>query len=326
MGTNWIKVAVFTVAVVVLFGWAGELVTRASGGASGAVLSEGVSVEIGEEVFWGPGKCHTCHSVGSRGNRVRGPNLGATEERAEIGVRAGERARERATKLSREMLATDYLIESIADPSAYVVEGYKDEMPKVYEPPISLTPDQVSSVILYLQSLGGTPDPGAISLPPEIRQAGTRRGGLEPWQPYLDGDSVRGRQIFFDLDGPAPCAKCHRVQEEGGDVGPELTAVAGTRTAQFIVESVLEPSNEIASGYETILVQTAGGLLLDGVVRRQSEDSLWLANSEGAEFGLARSDIARQRIQELSLMPGNFAEVLSVKDLHDVLAYLLTLR
>ncbi len=326
MRYNWIKAPLFTVALVVLFGWAGEVVTTASGGASATVLSKGVSVENGEQIFWGPGKCHTCHSVGTQGSSVRCPNLGESTVGPDIAVRAVDRAQERSAALGITMSPTQYLVESIADPSAHVVEGFKDEMPKAFEPPISLSPDQITSVILYLQSLGGVPDPSAIVLPPEIREAAQRRGAAEPWQPYLEGDSMLGRETFFDLDGPAACAKCHLVQERGGDVGPELTSVAGTRTARFIVESVLQPSIEIASGYESILIETAAGRILDGVVQRETSDSLWLATAEGDVMALAVADIARRRTQEISLMPGNLAEVLTVTELHDLLAYLMTLR
>ena len=145
-------------------------------------------------------------------------------------------------------------------------------------------------------------------------------------EPYQDGDSLRGRELFFDVAGPAPCAKCHRVGDEGGDIGPELTFVAGTRTAKFIVESILQPSAEIASGYESVLIQTTSGLILDGVVRRESADSLWLVTADGEEFALAASAVERRRAQELSLMPGDFDEVLAVSELHDLLAYLRTLR
>lgn len=326
MGVDWIKVPAFTVVVVGLFVWAGEVVDRAAGGTSSGALGEGVSVENGEQIFWGPGKCSTCHSIGSRGSSVRGPNLGQSTAGAEIALRAVERAAERATELGREMTGTDYLIESVADPSAYVVDGFKDEMPKVYEAPITLGPDQVASAILYLQSIGGSPDPSAVVLPPEIREAASRRSGAEPWEPYLDGDSLQGRELFFDVEGSASCAKCHTAQGEGGDVGPELTSVAGTRTAQFIVESILRPSSEIASGYETVLIQTSDGRLLDGVIRRETGDTVWLGTTEGEELVLPVADIARRRAQELSIMPGDFAKLLSVEELHDLLAYLRTLR
>ena len=253
---------------------------------------------------------------------MRCPNLGESSDGVEMAVRAVERALERGADMS----ATEYLVESITDPSAYVVEGYKDEMPKVYEPPISLGADQISSVVLYLQSIGGVPDPGAIVIPPEIRQAAQRGTVVVPWEPYMNGDSLRGSEIFFDLGGPAPCAKCHQIEERGTDVGPDLTSLAGTRTAQLIVEAVLQPSMEIASGYESTLIQTTAGRILDGVVRRETDDSLWLATSDGTELVVALSDIARRRTQEISLMPDNFAEVLTVKELHDLVAFLLTLR
>ena len=53
MGRNWIKAPLFTIALVVLFGWAGEVVTNASGGESVAVLGEGVSRGVA-------GVCHGC--------------------------------------------------------------------------------------------------------------------------------------------------------------------------------------------------------------------------------------------------------------------------
>ena len=327
MRLAWARTPFFVVVLVGLFMWMGEIVTRASGGGGrAAALGEGVSVEKGEAVFWDTGKCHTCHAIGTEGSSVRCPDLGQSDAGPPIGVRAAERARERGAELGVEMTLTDYLVETLADPSAYVVEGFVDEMPKVFEPPISLGADDIASVILYLQSRGGSPDPGAIVLPPELRDAGSGGAAVEPWEPYLAGDSLRGRDLFFDVEGPAPCAKCHTVGEEGGDVGPELTSVAGTRTARFIVESILEPSAEIASGYENELLQTTDGRILDGVVRRETADSLWLANAEGALTPLALTSIQRRQAQEVSLMPGNLAEVLSVTDVHDILAYLRTLR
>lgn len=326
MRTAPLEIALFVLVLVALFVWAGEAVTRASGGERRAAPAEGVSVENGRLVFWGPGKCHTCHAVGSRGTSVRGPNLGASADGPPMAPRAVERARQRSGELGRELSPTDYLVESLTDPSAHVVTGYKDEMPAIHEPPIGLTPDQLVSVVLYLQSLGGEPDRAAIALPADTRRG---HGGSETatgWEPYVAGDSARGRDIFFDPEGPAACGTCHRVGGRGGEVGPELTEVAGTRSAEFILESLLEPSARIASGYETLLVETADGRLLDGVVVRETADSVWLADATAERLGLARGEIARSRVQETSVMPGDLAESLSVRELRDLVAFLRTLR
>lgn len=324
MRNPWLDVGLFVLALVGLFVWAGEALTRATGTGAPVVRTTGVSVENGESIFWSAGKCHTCHAVGPRGTAVRGPNLGRSAAGDDIAVRAGARARERSSALDGEMTATAYLVESLTDPGAYLVEGFKDEMPVTYAPPISLEPDALTSVVLYLQSLGGRPDPAAIELPPEARA--THRDGQRAWEPYLDGDAVRGRALFFDAAGPTACVTCHRVGDEGGNVGPDLTGVAGVRPPEFIVESILVPGASIANGYETIALETTGGVVLSGVVRRETADTLWLVNAAGEETAVPRDRIARRRVQETSLMPENLAELMSVADLHDLLAYLRTLQ
>ena len=77
MRSPWLRVALFVLALVGLFVWAGEVLSRASGatrGPAGLAELEGVSAANGELIFWGPGKCHTCHAVGPRGRSVRGSN------------------------------------------------------------------------------------------------------------------------------------------------------------------------------------------------------------------------------------------------------------
>jgi hypothetical protein len=164
------KVFLFLLLSLGAFLWVGYSVTELTGGGQRvAVGAVEITPEGGEAVFWGKGRCFTCHSVGDRGSAVRGPNQGQFGEKftEPIGVRAAARAAERAEKTGEEYTATDYLIESLASPGAYVVKGYKNEMAVVYAPPISLGLDEVKAVITYLQSQGGEPDPEALDNPSE---------------------------------------------------------------------------------------------------------------------------------------------------------------
>lgn len=326
MNSAWFRLALFVVVLVALFVWAGEVLSRASGETRRAAPGEGVSAENGELIFWGSGKCHTCHAVGTRGRAVRGPDLGVSSDGETMMTRAARRAAERSASRGREMSATGYLVESLVDPGAYVVQGFKDEMPAIHEPPIQLDPDELRSVVLYLQTLGGTPDPAAIELPSDVLRTSRAAREVTPWRPYLEGDTERGRALFFDPDGPARCAGCHRVGEEGGDVGPELTAVAGTRTLPSIVESLLQPSASIPAGYESELVETTGGRILDGLVVRETADSLWLVTALEVEHAVAKAEVARRRTQDTSVMPDDLARSLSVRQFHDLIAYLRTLE
>ena len=326
MRSPWLRVALFVAALVGLFVWTGEVLSRASEGARRAAPGAGVSAENGELIFWGPGKCHTCHAVGPRGRSVRGPDLGASPGEEPLMVRAAGRERERTAATGREMTATDYLVESLIEPGAYVVSGFKDEMPVVVDPPIYLDESELRSVILYLQTIGGQPDPSAIHIPSTVLARRRAAGEVEPWQPPVAGDSARGRALFFDAQGPGRCSGCHRVEDRGADIGPELTHVAGTRTLRAIVESIVRPSATIPAGYETELVQTTDGRILDGLVQRETADTLWLVNATGEVHALAQAEIARRRVQETSLMPEDMAERLTVSQLYDLVAYLRTLE
>ena len=330
MRRHLLGVAALTVAVVLAIAALGELITRVSGegGArpAAAVVAGVATPEAGEAIFWGKGKCSTCHAVGGRGGAVRGPDQGATGPLGQpIGLRAEARARERSRATGRPWTAADYLVESLLDPGAYVVAGYKNEMPNPLRPPIRLAPDEVRAAIVYLQSLGGTPDPAAIALPPGLA-AQARAAAAEEWRAYVAGDAKKGERLFFDADGSAGCGRCHRVGARGGDVGPELTHIAGTRDARFIVESILEPSKVIASGYETVLIVTKDERHVTGIVRRESAAAVEVADSQGRIQRVATRDVRRRAPQAISTMPGNFGEILTVEEFHDVLAYVLALR
>ena len=114
------------------------------GGGGGAT---GVNPEAGEKIYWGDGQCHTCHSIGTSGSATRGPNQEG------LASRAAERAKEAGLSSGLE-----YMVESIVNPSSFVVEGYDNIMPKVYDAPIMLGRDQILAVLTYLQTLGGEAD------------------------------------------------------------------------------------------------------------------------------------------------------------------------
>lgn len=334
MGKAFIKVVFFVLTIIAAFIYVSDVLTKISGGgksrAALGLVGLGVSPEAGEAIFWGNGKCGTCHSVGSKGSAIRCPNLGESDNGPIIGIRAEERAKELSQKRGAQIAATDYLVESLAEPGAYLVEGFKNEMPYVYKPPISLNADEIKAVILYLQSSGGIVDIGSIKLPAKILQASKEK--VEPFKPYIKGDPKVGEELFFDPESNAGCGKCHTAIDSkgvkrGGNVGPDLSAVAGTRTPQFILESILDPSKEIASGFEQVLIVAKDGRMIDGIPKKEDAASITLVRREGdniVEMIIPKSEIGQKLPQEVSAMPGNFAEILMVQELHDILAFVLT--
>jgi len=331
MKSPFLSVAAFTVGVVLVFVWIGDLITRISGEgqrrSSAAVVAGNIGPETGEAVFWGKGKCSTCHAVGSRGNSIRGPNQGESGPLGTaIGARAEERARERARATGKPHTATDYLVESLLDPGAYVVQGYKNEMPNPMRPPIKLGADEVKAVVAYLQSLGGTVDVAAIRLPASAQASAAAPTGADEVKLYVRGDAKKGEALFFDPDSSAACGKCHKVGDRGSSVGPELTQVAGTRDLKFIIESILEPSKEIASGFEPILIITREGQYVTGIIKREDASAIEVIDSQGRVSRVPKDRIQQKAPQKTSLMPENFREILTVEEFHDLLAFLQTLK
>ena len=149
----------------------------------------------------------------------------------------------------------------------------------------------------------------------------------EKWEHYLKikGDPAKGRQLFFDTEGNAYCAKCHTVHDEGGKVGPNLSYVGTSRTSPFILESVLDPKAVITVGYASVLILTKKGKFLTGIKVNEDDSSLDIVNKEGNQLHIEKRNIKKFKTQKISIMPGNFKDILSVEEIGDILAYLSTL-
>jgi putative heme-binding domain-containing protein len=337
MKRPFLGVVIFTIVVLLLFVYVGEVLTRISG-EEARVQKEmerilggevEVSPEVGREFFWGRGRCHTCHSVGSEGSAIRGPNLGEPGPTGlPIAQRADRRAKERSEQTRKEFTRTDYLIESMVEPKAYLVEGYSGIMPVIYRPPIALSPDEIKAVATYLQSIGGEVDVAAISGSRFLEQVKVVAAAPASEGPALlvEGDPEMGEDLFFDPESPAGCAKCHTVKDKGGEVGPELTTIASAQPLEYIMESILKPSEVIVTGFEPTLIITKDGRYVTGIVKRETDQVIELADSQGEIQKVRKAEVKEVVPQTTSIMPENFAEILTVQDLHDIIAFLETLK
>ncbi len=341
-GKAFIRSVGFVLIILTVYIYIAEVITDISGQGHRGAVAAGVGPELGREIFFGKGKCSTCHSLGNEGSAIRCPNLGIKEGAGPpfdrpIIQRAELRAAERSKATGKEYRPIDYIIESHFDPGAYVVDGFKNEMPTIWKPPISLSPDEEMSVDSFLQSQGGEVDIAAISNSPifaKFKQGAksleSEGGGQAVFAPYIKGDPEKGARIFFDERSATPCAKCHTAKDvngvvRGGKVGPELTNVAGSRTPQFIIESVMDPSANIASGFEGVTVQTHDDDFLTGMKKGEDAISIDLMDDTGQIVKISKTDIVEIIPEKISTMPGNFREILTMEQFHDLLAYLLTL-
>jgi len=279
---------------------------------------------VGEKLFWGKGTCHVCHRIGERGYALRGPNLGESE----YGAIIPERAKKRAKELGLAG-ATDYLVQSLARPGAFVVPGFNNEMPEVFKPPVMLYPSEIKAIIRYLQSLSGETKFAPIRLPNALLRSYQAQDSTA--QTPVTGNAAAGRRLFFDLHGAAGCAACHAAidstgQAAGATWGPNLTEIASIRTAARLRQKIVTPDSNIVSGYRVVLLKLKGNRFLAGILRKETPDSLTLLLSTGAGVTVPTSMIEVRMNRTASIMPGNYADLLSPAQIDDLLAFLLTLK
>lgn len=314
------KVFLFLLVVLSVYLWIGYSITKLTGGGGDTNAAIDISPEGGEAIYWGKGRCYTCHSVGGQGSAVRGPNHGQSGEKFPLamGARAAERAKERSAKEGEDFNAVDYVVESMASPGAYVVEGYKNEMAVVYAPPISLSLKEIKAVTSYLMSLGGDLDMEAIdTAPSEVTarlyskiSAAAEAGG---------GDPEEGVYVYEDN-----CMECHILNDDdGGEIGPDLTGIAA-QGLDRISEAVLSPAKEITEGYETYVVINNEGRQFTGLKTRDEDGEIDLTNALGDEETIDKADIKEIKLDDTSsMMPDDIAEILTVKEYQDLLSYLM---
>jgi putative membrane-bound dehydrogenase-like protein len=148
------------------------------------------------------------------------------------------------------------------------------------------------------------------------------------WRKALSGhgDAAAGERVFYHLHG-ARCAVCHRVDGRGGQVGPELSAIAASHDRAKLIESILSPSKEIAPAFTTWIISMHDGKTHTGVIVGEGFDStITLADADGKRTILKRFEIEERRASPKSLMPDDLPRQMTRRELLDLLEFLGTNR
>ncbi len=141
---------------------------------------------------------------------------------------------------------------------------------------------------------------------------------------FSGGDVTRGRAVFFGKQ--AACSSCHTVGNQGGRVGPVLTAIGDVRQSRDLLESILLPSATFARGFRSYTVATEAGRVHTGVISRETTRAIWIRSADLAEIRVPRDQIETIRESATSIMPKGLDKTLSPGDLGDLLAFLKSCR
>jgi putative membrane-bound dehydrogenase-like protein len=173
------------------------------------------------------------------------------------------------------------------------------------------------------ESIFRNPDYGVRALAAEhFARPGAAGPPLPPPAEILarPSDARAGRAVFLGAD--AACRTCHRADGLGGDIGPDLTAIAAKFGPDALLDAMLNPSAAIAHGYQAWTFWLADGRVLSGFLLADGERVV-IKDSLGTRHVVPAGDVVERRRQTLSLMPDNVALGLGAQDLADLVAFLL---
>lgn len=147
---------------------------------------------------------------------------------------------------------------------------------------------------------------------------------MDDLQPSLD-EVTRGRSFANGkaVFTAAQCIACHRFGNEGGSVGPDLTAVSSRFTHRDILESILEPSKVLSEQYmNTIITKKDGDDVVGRIAEEDDQKVVVVVNPlSPIRVEVKKAEIEKRTLSKISPMPEGLVNTFSKDEILDLIAY-----
>ncbi len=134
----------------------------------------------------------------------------------------------------------------------------------------------------------------------------------------LQGDAARGKLTA------SICLMCHRIQDQGVDYGPDITAYARMQPSEVVLRALIEPSSDISHGFEGSEILTQDGKTIHGMLLSQG-DPVIVRSQAGLTQMIPAAQIKGNKPLRRSLMLSVEQLGLGPQQIADLLAYLKSL-
>lgn len=138
------------------------------------------------------------------------------------------------------------------------------------------------------------------------------------------GDAKAGETVFFGR-AAVSCRRCHKVHGDGGEVGPDLSAIGKEKDREYLLEAIVAPDAKIAKGFETVILVTVDGKIHSGIIKHEDADVVKLMTPQGATVTVLTEDI-EERAKGKSGMPDDLVKYVTRSEIRDLVEYLATRR
>ena len=119
--------------------------------------------------------------------------------------------------------------------------------------------------------------------------------------------------------------RCHKVAEQGGDAGPALDGIASRKDRRYLLESIVHVNAAIAEGFQMVILTTTKGETLAGLLKKETATDLLLENPGMPPITVKKADV-KQRDNAPSGMLPNLADLITQRELRDIVEYLVSLK
>lgn len=149
---------------------------------------------------------------------------------------------------------------------------------------------------------------------------------LAPWRECLEGGDAKLGQVLFKEKDELGCYRCHKVGGGGGDVGPSMDKIGASHDREYLLRSIVFPNAEYAPGFETVLLKLADGSVAAGMVAKEDAAQIELVTPGTTQKQVVAKDKVTGRDRLPSPMPEGLPQLLSKRELRDIIAFLASQR
>jgi putative heme-binding domain-containing protein len=131
----------------------------------------------------------------------------------------------------------------------------------------------------------------------------------------LKGDAARGK-IAANR-----CLMCHQVDGMGTEYGPQLKGFGSRQSPEVVARSIVDPSYDIAHGYEGMTLMLKDGKRIDGRIT-SDHDSVVIQSTGGVSQKVPKKQVARRGKLDRSLMLSADQLGMTAQDVADVVEWM----
>ena len=130
-----------------------------------------------------------------------------------------------------------------------------------------------------------------------------------------DADPSAGRLVYQQL-----CSACHRLFDEGGAVGPDLTG-SQRHNLEYLLENIIDPGAAVSRDFQLNTIRTASGRIVSGFIVAENESTVTV-QSVNERVTVPVAEIKERQVSTQSMMPEGLLQNLTGTAARDLIGYL----